>query len=255
MKRTLVCMTLMFSGLFLTGKILGDIDPESIVAMWSFDEGKGKMLGDSSPNGNHGELKNSPAWEAGKFDKALDFDGKDDRVEVPDSDSLNQVDDLTMTAWVFLRRAVTSGTWNALVGKNPYPSGYLMWIEIPSEPCGLVYTGAGRFDNRSGVQLDLKRWYHLAFTRVNRGDMTFFIDGKLVKEDKSGAGKMAVLNAPISIGGQSPQILDGLVDEIAIFNTALNEDDINHLMKGFKSAMSVFPENRLVATWGRIKSQ
>jgi len=251
MKRTVMGIMLMFAVLSFPGIGASEIDPESIVAMWDFDEGDGELLQDRSGNGNDGDL-NGPVWEAGKFNTALDFDGQNDSVQVPDSESLNAVDDITITAWVYLRRGVTSGTWNALVGKHPYQSGYLMWIQVPNEPCGLVYSG-GRFDNRSGIQLNQDTWYHLAFTRVNSGQMQFFIDGELVKEANSNAGEMTVLNAPISIGGQSPQVLDGLVDEIAIFNTALDEADINHLMKGFRIALSVSPTDKLATTWANLK--
>ena len=87
-----------------------------------------------------------------------------------------------MLAWVYLRRGVTSGTWNAVVGKNPYPSGYLVWIEVPVEPAGLAFVGGARHQVRSGVQLDLERWYHLTFTRAGTGEMKFYIDGEFINE-------------------------------------------------------------------------
>jgi hypothetical protein len=234
------------------------IDPETAVGIWLFDEGKSDVAGDASGKGNDGTLKNEPQWVDGKFGKALEFDGQDDSIEIPDSDSLNDVDDLTMVSWVYLNREVTSGTWNALVGKKPYQNGYLMWIEVPKEPCGLVYVGGARFDNRAGVQIDLDKWYHLAFTRVHKGEMKFFINGSLVKVGTSSSGVISTQPAPISIAGQSPQVLDGIVDDVAIFNVALTEDEINDIMtKGLDRTLSITAvktADKLTTTWGRLRS-
>jgi hypothetical protein len=45
-----------------------DIDPNSIVGIWLFDEGTGEMAKDSWVNGYHGKL-NGPVWVDGLFGK------------------------------------------------------------------------------------------------------------------------------------------------------------------------------------------
>jgi hypothetical protein len=251
--RTIVLTIVIAIGLIFTLHSFAEIDLETAVGIWLFDEGKGDTVTDLSENGNEGTL-NGPEWVDGKFGKALSFDGKDDAIDIPDSDSINDVDDLTMLAWVYLRRAVTSGSWNALFGKKPYASGYLMWIEVPREPCGLVYS-PGRADCRAAVQIDLKKWYHLAFTRVNKGEMKFYIDGEEVRVAASTPGVITTSPAPISIGGQSPQMIDGLIDEVAIFKVALSVDQIQSIMdKGFLGELGMTPTSeQLATTWGEIK--
>ena len=59
-----------------------DIDPENIMGMWLFDEGKGGVATDSSKQGNDGEIHGAK-WVDGKFGKALEFDGANNWVEVP----------------------------------------------------------------------------------------------------------------------------------------------------------------------------
>ena len=153
-----------------------------------------------------------------------------------------------------LKRAVTQGTWNALVGKNPYPSGYLMWLEVPAQPSGLVFSPAGH-DDRANSQLELKKWYHLGFTRAQKGDMKFYIDGKLVTEAKSAAGPIATKPAPIMIAGQSGQTFEGLIDEVMLFSKALDGKDVNQLMtQGFKASVTaVSPKEKLATTWSKLK--
>lgn len=48
------------------------LDPDTLVGVWKFDEGKGNTAKDSSGNGNDGTLTNKPKWVDGKFGKALE---------------------------------------------------------------------------------------------------------------------------------------------------------------------------------------
>ena len=248
----LICVILMAVVVF-TGTGYTEIDLEACFGAWLFDEGEGDVAEDSSGKGNNGEIKGAE-WVEGKIGKALEFDGATSRVDIPDSDSLNDVEEITILAWVYLEREVTSGTWNSVAGKNPYSNGYLMWIEVPQEPCGLVYVG-GRFDDRSGAQIDLDEWHHLAFTRDFDGEMKFYIDAALIQTAQSSAGPITTIPGPLSIGGQSPQVLDGFIDEVIFFNIVLTEDDIGRIMtRGLEGATAVSTVDKLTAAWGQIKS-
>ena len=57
-------------------------DP-TLVGWWWFDDGVGTTAADSSGYKNNGTLTNGPMWVAGKFGKAMQFDGVDDYVTVP----------------------------------------------------------------------------------------------------------------------------------------------------------------------------
>lgn len=84
------CVVLIVLG-FIPEKTDAAIDPDSIVAMWTFEEGEGEIVKDISGNGNHGtffihpewELNNihfdrnlvKPKWVKGQFGNALNFRG------------------------------------------------------------------------------------------------------------------------------------------------------------------------------------
>jgi hypothetical protein len=55
-----------------------------LVGYWSFNEGTSTVATDFSGNGNHGAFTDSPVWTNGKRGKALDFDGSNDRVNIPE---------------------------------------------------------------------------------------------------------------------------------------------------------------------------
>jgi hypothetical protein len=64
------------------------IDPESIIGIWLFDEGKGDVAEDSSENGFDGKIMNGAKWVDGKFGDALEFDGADDYVDFGNDERL-----------------------------------------------------------------------------------------------------------------------------------------------------------------------
>lgn len=77
--------------------------PSGMISYWKFDENTGVMASDSVGT-NHGTIYEA-ACTTGVVGNALSFDGVDDCVEVPDSDSLSFGDGSTdspfsIEAWV-----------------------------------------------------------------------------------------------------------------------------------------------------------
>ena len=66
-------------------------------------------------------------------------------------------------------------------------------------------------------------------------------------------------DAEVHIGGwtgNATELLDGLLDEVALFNVALSPADMKDLMKkGFKGILDVAALNKLATSWGDIKFQ
>jgi hypothetical protein len=87
--------------LMLAGIGVARIDPETAMGIWVFNDGSGKRAADASDNGNDATLENGPKWVEGKWGKALEFNGKDDYVEVADTDSLDITDKITIVGWVY----------------------------------------------------------------------------------------------------------------------------------------------------------
>jgi len=69
------------------------------VGNWLFWNGAGDKLFDFSGEKNHGDVI-GPKWVDGPYGWALDFDGSDDYIAVPDSPSLSFTDAITIIAWV-----------------------------------------------------------------------------------------------------------------------------------------------------------
>ena len=96
---------------------------DGLISQWKFNEGGGITASDSARN-NPGTLINGPAWTTGIIDGALNFDGGDDYVSVPDSPSLDITEAITMEAWV--RFDSVDNRYETIFGKiNTQTADYL----------------------------------------------------------------------------------------------------------------------------------
>ncbi len=74
----------------------------SLVAYWSFEEVDSDVLIDHSGTGNDGQINGDPEWVDGPFGKAMEFDGVDDFVLVPNHESYNftRDDSFSISLWI-----------------------------------------------------------------------------------------------------------------------------------------------------------
>ena len=103
-----ILITLLISG----ESLLGIAQDEHTVLLYTFETGAGKVVPDLSGNKNDGELM-GPKWGEGNFGGGLVFEGNGPRdfVEIPDSDSLDLVEGLTVEMWLYLEAwSTASGT-------------------------------------------------------------------------------------------------------------------------------------------------
>ena len=106
----------------LAGSNYAEIDPQTIVGMWTFDEGQGNIAGDLSGNGHDGTVPGNVKWVTGKFDKALEFSGKPKAyVSVPHHDDFN-LETYSLVAWVNVPKPPVN--WSGVIIKrNPGHAG------------------------------------------------------------------------------------------------------------------------------------
>ena len=250
MKTIIVCINLIVITLILAPQNDAEIDMESLVGVWLFDEGGGDTAKDSSGKGNDGELVSDPKWVEGKFGKALEFDGKDDSVRVPDSDSLDVTAAVTLAAWV-KSEADLLLDGNVIAYKNPcYILQYWAATINPGVFVGGVWCGSGWLP--SGVIWD-GVWRHVALT-YDGSMQRFYIDGLFVGENAACEGDIDISTTDLTIATGNTGFYTGSIDEVVVFDVALDEDDFEAIMsEGLVAMAAVFPAGKLTATWGSIK--
>ena len=114
----------------------------------------------------------------------------------------------------------------------------------------------------SGNGLKTGQWIHLAGT-YDGNFVQFYIDGQLAgKGPQKISGNLVNKDIPFhmakTIAG-NVSFFEGLIDDVAIFNVALTEDDIQTIMaKGLAKALgfaAVSTAGKLTTTWASIKNQ
>ena len=90
--------------------------PSGLVAAYAFDEGSGTTVTDASGNGNNGTIANATWATSGKDGKALQFNGTNALISVPDSASLHLTTGMTLEAWV--NPSTVNGAWRDVIYKG-----------------------------------------------------------------------------------------------------------------------------------------
>ena len=228
---------------------------EHTVALYTFETGSGKIVKDLSGKGNNGTLMGAK-WGEGNPGGGLVFGGNAPRdfVEIPDSDSLDLVEGLTVEMWLYLNVWSTAGGTGA-TKELAYKVGprsdkkVLIRMTTTANAWGAA-VAAGQTD------MPLKKWVHIAGTYdAKSGVGKIYIDGVLDGEGKIG-GDLVPNDDVLWLGRGAGPFLDGQMDEVRISNIARTEQEIQTLMhKGIEGVLAVTPEDKLATTWGALKSK
>ncbi len=192
-----------------------------LVAAWSFNEASGSTVGDGSGNGNDGTLVGPVRTTAGKYGRALTFDGVNDYVTIPDAPRLDLGKAMTLEAWV---RPSASSSWRTVLLK-----------ETPGALAYSLYSASGTnrpsawLDGTSSVgstALTLNTWSHLSAT-YDGARLKVYVNGVL-RADRATTVNVPVSAEPLKIGGNAVwgEYFAGQIDEIRIYARALTAAEI-----------------------------
>ena len=196
-----------------------------LVGAWSFDESSGSAALDASGSGNHGAVDGALSSTAGRFGRALSFDGVNDRVTAPDSASLDFTAGVTMEAWVY---PTSLAGYKTVMLKEAPPSLYT-WALYGSNSTGLangrVVTSAD-FEARNPAKLPLSTWSHLAVT-YDGATLRLYVNGQQTVQ-RAATGPLTTSNGPLRIGGNSiwNEWFKGRLDEIRVYSRALSPAEL-----------------------------
>jgi hypothetical protein len=257
----LVCLTLVC--------VLTVASHAEFVVVLTADEGTGDMAADISGNDNDAELI-GVGWGTGKFGGALSFDGVDDFVKIPMSNSLLITDAITLVAWIKTGeipadQQVLMGRWkwtgvnerSFFLGHGPYP-----WVPEPRllkmllSPNGADPPTIAASDG----ELPVDEWTHVAGV-WDGNDMRVYVNGDLAGTPVAFAGPIHAGAAFLELGTQDEggtSFILGFMDEVGVANHASSPAEIQQIMnQGFEGAgsVSVSPSGKLAITWGHVKAQ
>ncbi len=203
---------------------------DGLVGYWSFDGNAidGNEAKDMSGTGNHGTIYGATKT-IGKVGQALDFKGNSsngDSVKVNHSASLNITGPITISAWI-KPRSIT-GSWMRIVEKGSYATSYYFGTkDLSQDGLEFWYGGTQIAVTASGI-LKLNQWQHVAVSYSSAGT-DIYLNGANVKHSTTTATPSGN-NSQLYIGwGESNPCFDGAIDEVRIYNRALEPEEIKRL--------------------------
>lgn len=244
--------------LVFSAHINAKIESGSAIGIWLLNEGNGNVINDSSGKENHGELQGGN-WVDGPSGPALSLNGVGDRVIIPDSESLFAPEAWTITAWVTVNNAETG--FGHIVGKRA-ATGAVANYAFRTSGNGTgweAYFSQGGWKGAWGQGVVKKGvWLYMTATYDGTNTINIYENGSEIGSVNVG-GPPPRNTSEVNIGGwtnNNSETLNGMLYDVALFNVALSEEDINNLMdRGLGVVLPVEPANKLATTWGSIKSR
>ena len=256
MKKALILanVSLVTISLAFIGVGYAEIDPRTAVGVWLLDQKSDAVARDSTGNGLDGKIVGGPELIEGRFGGAFSFDGADDSVEIAHGPLLEINDEITMMLWV---NGKGQDRWNRVLRKDVGVVGLgiqsydkkrpILGVKINTDlKIGQAYTTENVLD---------ETWHHVAFA-LKEGLVRGYKDGERVVEADYLHGAGFGNQENLVIGG-FPNF-DGALDEVAIFNVALEDEDIEDIVarglaKAVVSGLAVLPTGKLATVWGAMK--
>ncbi len=199
--------------------------PPGLVAAYGFEELTGTAATDSSGSGSTGTISGAARTAAGKFGRALSFDGANDLVTVADAPGLDLSTGMTLEAWV---RPTANTGWRTVVTKEQVGNIVygLFSNSDTARPSGIVSVGPSQDIVRGPSALVLSSWTHLA-TTYDGSVLRLYVNGLLVAS-RNVSGAMPNSSQPLQIGGNNvwAEWFVGTIDEVRVYNRALTAAEI-----------------------------
>ena len=212
------------------------IADKDLLGCWRFNAGCGTTALDFSGNGNTGSIAGA-SWAPRAAGYTLDFDGIDDFVKVVSDPSIDNLEAITLAAWIYPR---TDTHWHVLDkgdgDKRIYAEG------IKQRLCGRVrYTGTHAYSESVSNTIMLDKWQHVALTWSKVTNTTrIFINGIEVKYSIQDVGSGIVLDDamyPYTIGARGAlgdsTFFHGRIDDVYVNRRALSPKEIAALYNWF----------------------
>jgi flagellin-like protein len=216
---------------------------DNVAATWHLNEGSGMTAYDTSGNGYNGTLNNDPTWVYGEFGSALNFDGSDDYVDVGDL-GVRPIEG-TISYWMksdaveSYRNTMSTGDGNV---------GFRFEQDSGGGFYGVIGDDDGNFEGHTySTSLQAGIWYHVVLTWDSSQNKVW---GYLNGEQKFAEGQSLwatnLEQVKLGVGFGSDRVFDGILDEIAIWNRALDENEVLDLYNNYGYTTPNYPGNALV---------
>lgn len=210
------------------------VSSDNLIAWWKLNDSSGTIATDSGANDMDGTVTGasfSSNSMTGQIGTSLDFNGSNSYILVPNGSVPNSFKTMTETTWAcFLKPGALSEQY--LI--NNYKGGgdeTMLRINVTGINFQVYLDDDVEYGATSGNVLVVDTWYHLAGT-FDGLTSSIYLNGKLEMTKTTSGANLDFSGANgIHIGSRlgSSNFVDGMIDEIMIFDRALNLSEIKAL--------------------------
>lgn len=227
MTKKVILVLILHVGFIFTS--IANANIPNLIGYWKLDEISGRIAHDSSGNKNHGTLVGGIDWAPtnGKFKGAVCNDRTDySFVEIPATGIRPMKGTLVM--WVYLAEPQPKHQrrgYRFLFGSGLRENRVQLYMNNNDSQLDLGLGNKHR-KHLNIINLATETWYHIALT-WDVSNYVVYIDG-----NKKAAGtykSLTGLQSKAAIGDnghEGGQAFHGLIDDVAIFDRALSEDEV-----------------------------
>lgn len=213
------------------------------LALLHFDEGSGTYAKDETSYNNYGTISGA-TWTNGISGTALHFDGVNDLVSIPHSSSMKPPSTFTLNFWLYIDSFVTNyhhpvDKW---VNAAPRDGFFVAYRGLEEHGVAandvrkllfLVYNNDVARQITLDTRLETGKWYMItASASATQNKLEVYDENGLI-EVKTAAGLEASEEAgkTLDIGGHSTSYgnVNGLIDEVAVYNRSLTDSEVLEL--------------------------
>jgi RHS repeat-associated protein len=221
-----------FGNVLLTQEDFARLEIHSPIAAYDLPEGSGSSTNDRTSGNNDGTISGA-SWSTGEFTYGLNFDGTDDKVSfssVPDIE-----DSFSVAAWVKIdsQSGFHPVVTNFTPGMDVELKGWRLGVSGGKVCLQLYDQWEEPYEALGTTTLSTSKWYLIAATyNSSTGAMKVYVNGT---DDTSGSPTgqyTASGNFGIGWDGvahQLTQYYDGLIDSVAVYDTALSATQVKQL--------------------------
>jgi hypothetical protein len=195
---------------------------------------------DESGNGNDGAVNGAllTTDRFGNIDSAYDFDGVDDYINIGNNVKPNFP--ITFSAWINVHNLQDgSGIFrNDMWDPNSFYHGIYVAITTDGRLGSGVGSGFASANTRKqkGTNVALVgegTWHHITVVFVNATDMHLYVDGIEDSGIYGGSGTTMTYSSSDGVIGQRwADKINGIVDDLRIYNRVLSDNEIQELYSG-----------------------
>jgi tetratricopeptide (TPR) repeat protein len=216
---------------FSTGEVIG---------WWKFDETEGHIANDSSGNSLEGKLLGDAHIVSDPIrGNVLNLDGDGDYVSCGNSSDYDITGSITIVAWIKVNR-FSSKWWQPIISKGDSSwrlQRYGSTDSIAFHCTGITSSSRKFFDSFGPIGVDGSinindgQWHHVAGI-YDEKNIYLYVDSVLDNSEEA-RGTINTNNEPVYIGRNSEEgrrYWNGLIDDVRIYNYALDEAQIRTLL-------------------------